>query len=179
MEHFSLNNDMFYLLILTFVGIKRPNPGSNTPASSLAKQAKVDSTAAPAAVPYKSKLNEFCQKFHLPTPTYETARNSSKGYTSTLIYNGKVYQSSSPQATKKLAEQNAAQVVLNKLNQAPPPEPSLKDAIQTCMHICADNKTSAGAVTSGGTSGMYNWIQWNLLYMYLSYLTTINSLCLL
>ena len=155
MEHFSLNNDMFYLLIITFVGIKRPNPGSNTPASSLAKQAKVDSTAAPAAVPYKSKLNEFCQKFHLPTPTYETARNSSKGYTSTLIYNGKVYQSSSPQATKKLAEQNAAQVVLNKLNQAPPPEPSLKDAIQTCMHICADNKTSAGAVTSGGTSGMY------------------------
>lgn len=100
---------------------------------------------------FKSTLNEFCQKFRLPVPSYETVK-SGNGFVSTLIYNKKVYQSSNPQKNKKLAEQNAAQVVLHKLGQAPAPEPSLQDAIQKCAEICSQVNAS-NSVSKTGENG--------------------------
>lgn len=124
-----------FVTLSYFAGVKRPSPGTSTPAIVDAKITKMEPTTASAA--YKSKLNEFCQKFHLPPPKYETIRNSSQGFMTTLVYNSKVYQSTAPQLTKKLAEENAAQLVLSKLNQAPLPEPGVKQFLQTCTQISA------------------------------------------
>jgi len=89
---------------------------------------------------YKAQLNEFCQKFHLPVPTYETT-SSGVGYVSKVFYNKKEHASTCPQSSKRAAEMNVAQLVLSKVNQAPPPSEPIKGPIVYPNFVLASNNT--------------------------------------
>ena len=158
-QHMTWFLMIYYIAVFLLLTAKRPSLDDG---EFNAKKMRFDLTAN---MSFKSKLNEFCQKFRLPIPTYETVRNG-KGFISTLIYNKKVYQSNAPQKTKKLAEQNAAQAVLHKLGQAPAPEPSLTDAIQKCSELCSQvnvNSSGTSATTNSEVSGTVKIVRCLLL----------------
>ena len=117
------------------------------------KRIKVESKAN---MGYKSQLNEFCQKFHLAIPVYECKSDKRKGFSCTVLFNSKTYESHSRQPTKKQAEQNAAQVVLSVLNQCPPPAPNFQDYIEQCRQLSSQNteadSTTTTAVIAASTS---------------------------
>lgn len=102
---------------------------------------------------YKSRLNEFCQKFHLSLPSYDTVKtDTGKGFVTTIVFNKKVYQSNGPQSTKKQAEQNAAQVVLHMLNQCPAPAPNFQDFVEECRKLASQNVSVASSCTETSTT---------------------------
>lgn len=102
---------------------------------------------------YKSKLNEFCQKFRLSIPSYDTVKaDTGKEFITTIVFNKKVYQSNGSQPTKKLAEQNAAQVVLHMLNQCPAPAPSHQEFVEHCKKMSSQNTSTASNETSTATT---------------------------
>lgn len=72
-------------------------------------------TVSVPSVSYKCKLNEACQKMKIDCPSYNTVRTSG-GFVCTVVLNGQVYQSAKPCGNKKLAEQNAAEVVLSQVD---------------------------------------------------------------
>lgn len=138
---------------VTLAVIKRPAI-DNSMTDSSGKRFKLDPTCT-VATSFKSRLNEFCQKFRLSIPSYDTEKvENGKGFITTVVFNNKVYKSNGPQTTKKQAEQNAAQVVLHMLNQCPPPAPSFNDYIEQCRQLTSSqNKTteSSSSVTSTAT----------------------------
>lgn len=139
--------------VKTAAVIKRPAI-DNSMTDSSGKRFKLDPTCT-VATSFKSRLNEFCQKFRLSIPSYDTEKvENGKGFITTVVFNNKVYKSNGPQTTKKQAEQNAAQVVLHMLNQCPPPAPSFNDYIEQCRQLTSSqNKTteSSSSVTSTAT----------------------------
>ena len=133
--------------------IKRPAIDNSMIQDPSGKRIKLDSTS-PVATSFKSRLNEFCQKFRLSIPSYDTEKvENGKGFITTVVFNNKVYKSNGPQTTKKQAEQNAAQVVLHMLNQCPPPAPSFNDYIEQCRQLTStQNKTSESSATETSTA---------------------------
>lgn len=134
--------------------IKRPAIDNSFVQDSSGKRIKLES-ASPVATSYKSRLNEFCQKFRLSIPSYDTEKvENGKGFITTVVFNKKVYQSNGPQPTKKQAEQNAAQVVLHMLNQCPPPAPSFQDYIEQCRQLTStqDKPTESSAAGTSTTA---------------------------
>ena len=139
---------------VTLAVIKRPAIDNSMIHDSSGKRFKLDPTCT-VATSFKSRLNEFCQKFRLSIPSYDTEKvENGKGFITTVVFNNKVYKSNGPQTTKKQAEQNAAQVVLHMLNQCPPPAPSFNDYIEQCRQLTStQDKTteSSSAATSTAT----------------------------
>ena len=132
--------------------IKRPFIDNSIPEDPSGKRIKLSS--GPVATSYKSRLNEFCQKFRLSIPSYDTEKvENGKGFITTVVFNKKVYQSNGPQPTKKQSEQNAAQVVLHMLNQCPPPAPSFQDYIEQCRQMTStqDKPTESSAAGTSAT----------------------------
>ena len=116
------------------------------------KRVKLESVAS-VATSYKSRLNEFCQKFRLSIPSYDTVRtDTGKGFITTIVFNKKVYQSNGPQPTKKQSEQNAAQVVLHMLNQCPAPPPRYQDFVEQCKQLTSQNSSTASSSTETSTT---------------------------
>lgn len=81
-----------------------------------AKKVKSD-TNAPTS---KSQLNEYSHKKQIPIPVYKTEPTEG-GFSSTVSFNNQQYNSTGVCRSRKSAEQNAAQVVLNALTGAPLP----------------------------------------------------------
>lgn len=134
--------------------IKRPAIDNSTIHDSTGKRIKLDSTS-PIATSFKSRLNEFCQKFRLSIPSYDTEKvENGKGFITTVVFNNKVYKSNGPQSTKKQAEQNAAQVVLHMLNQCPPPAPSFQEYIEQCRQLTSTQvkTTESSAAETSSTA---------------------------
>ena len=75
---------------------------------------------------YKSTLQQHAQRYHSATPHYETldeqGPDHSKCFEVCVVLNGIRYQSAWG-ASKKQAEQNAAQKALNQLLNRPPQDP--------------------------------------------------------
>ena len=118
------------------------------------KRIKLESSS-PVATSYKSRLNEFCQKFRLSLPSYDTVKTETgKGFITTIVFNKKVYQSNGSQPTKKLAEQNAAQVVLHMLNQCPAPPPNCQDFVERCKQLSSQSAQSSSTGTSASTTSL-------------------------
>lgn len=134
--------------VKTATAIKRPAVDNSTIQDPYGKRIKLESTS-PVATSYKSRLNEFCQKFRLSIPSYDTVKtDTGKGFITTIVFNKKVYQSTGPQPTKKLSEQNAAQVVLHMLNQCPAPPPSCQDFVEHCKLLTSQSTESSSTQTS-------------------------------
>ena len=132
--------------------IKRPAIDNTMIQDPYGKRMKLES-ASPVATSYKSRLNEFCQKFRLSIPDYETVKvETGKGFITTIVFNKKVYQSNGPQPTKKQSEQNAAQVVLHMLNQCPAPAPSYQDYVEQCKQLTSQNKSTESSSTGTSTT---------------------------
>ena len=74
-----------------------------------------DQSSVPAPVSFKSVLSERAQKMGLALPQYETTREGS-GFVCIVTFNGQSFKSEGSLHTKKLAQQNAASVVVNALN---------------------------------------------------------------
>lgn len=128
--------------------IKRPAIDNSMIHDSSGKRIKLESTS-PVATSFKSRLNEFCQKFRLSIPSYDNEKvENGKGFITTVVFNNKVYKSNGPQPTKKQAEQNAAQVVLHMLNQCPPPAPSFHDYIEQCRQLTSTQDKSTESSTA-------------------------------
>jgi len=132
-------------------GMKRPaiDNTENDVHGKRGKRAKLETVSTS----YKSRLNEFCQKFRLSIPSYDTVKaDTGKEFITTIVFNKKVYQSNGSQPTKKLAEQNAAQVVLHMLNQCPAPAPSHQEFVEHCKKMSSQNASTASNETSTATT---------------------------
>lgn len=146
----------------SFAAVKRHAIDNSIVHDASGKRIKLDSTSLVAAS-YKSRLNEFCQKFRLSIPSYDTEKvEKGKGFITTVVFNKKVYKSNGPQPTKKQSEQNAAQVVLHMLNQCPPPAPSYQDYIEQCRQMTSSQdkpteSTATGASTTAVTTTSKNY----------------------
>lgn len=129
--------------------MKRPAIDNNIENDVHGKRVKLETVSTS----YKSKLNEFCQKFRLSIPSYDTVKaDTGKEFITTIVFNKKVYQSNGSQPTKKLAEQNAAQVVLHMLNQCPAPAPSHQEFVEHCKKMSSQNTSTASNETSTATT---------------------------
>lgn len=138
--------------VKTASAVKRPCIDNSISQDPYGKRAKLES-ASPVTNSYKSRLNEFCQKFHLSLPSYDTVKtDTGKGFVTTIVFNKKVYQSNGPQSTKKQAEQNAAQVVLHMLNQCPAPAPNFQDFVEECRKLASQNVSVASSCTETSTT---------------------------
>ena len=91
--------------------------------------------------------------FHLPVPTYETAYDGGV-FITTLVYNKKVHQSTA-QATKREAEQNVAQLVLSKVNQAPPPTEPRKGPIVYPNFVVGSTMKAEGTANDTAFEGTF------------------------
>ena len=63
---------------------------------------------------YKSKINEYCQKYELDRPEYITCMseiNKTPVFNSSVNFNGEIYTDKSVFSNKKLAEDNIAKIV--------------------------------------------------------------------
>lgn len=140
--------------VKTAAAIKRPAVDNSVIEDASGKRIKLESSS-PVATSYKSRLNEFCQKFRLSLPSYDTVKTETgKGFITTIVFNKKVYQSNGPQPTKKLAEQNAAQVVLHMLNQCPAPPPNCQDFVERCKQLSSQSAQSSSTGTSVSTTSL-------------------------
>ena len=136
--------------------IKRPAIDNSIAYDGAGKRMKLESTS-PVASSFKSRLNEFCQKFRLSIPSYDTDRQEGKGFITTVVFNSKVYQSNGSQPTKKQSEQNAAQVVLHMLNQCPAPAipaPTYQDYVEQVRQLTSagDKPTDSSATGTSTTA---------------------------
>lgn len=146
MKIFFSNKNLYIIIAV----IKRPAIDNSIIHDPYGKRIKLES-ASPVATSYKSRLNEFCQKFRLSIPSYDTVKQG-KGFITTIVFNKKVYQSNSPQPTKKQSEQNAAQVVLHMLNQCPAPATSYQDFVEQCKQLTSQNSITASSSTTTSTA---------------------------
>lgn len=138
--------------VKTAAAIKRPAIDNSIVDGVSGKRVKME-VASPVATSYKSRLNEFCQKFRFSIPSYDTVKaDNGKGFITTIVFNKKVYQSNGSQPTKKLAEQNAAQVVLHMLNQCPAPAPSYQDFVEHCKKLSSQNTTTESTTKAATTT---------------------------
>ena len=138
-----------------FAVIKRPAVDNSIVLDPAGKRLKLEATST-VATSYKSRLNEFCQKFRLSIPSYDTDKvENGKGFLTTVVFNKKVYKSNGPQPTKKQSEQNAAQVVLHFLNQCPPPAPSYQDYMEQCKKLTSgQDQPSESIATEASTTAV-------------------------
>ena len=142
---------MIFFSAIKRPGMKRPaiDNTENDVHGKRGKRAKLETVSTS----YKSRLNEFCQKFRLSIPSYDTVKaDTGKEFITTIVFNKKVYQSNGSQPTKKLAEQNAAQVVLHMLNQCPAPAPSHQEFVEHCKKMSSQNASTASYETSTATT---------------------------
>lgn len=141
--------------VKTAAVVKRPAIDNSNVLDSAGKRIKLETTST-LTTSYKSRLNEFCQKFRLSIPSYDTEKvENGKGFLTTVVFNKKVYQSDGPQPTKKQSEQNAAQVVLHMLNQCPPPAPSYQDYMEQCRKLSTgQDQPSESTATEASTTAV-------------------------
>lgn len=141
--------------VKTAAVIKRPAVDNSIVLDPAGKRLKLEATST-VATSYKSRLNEFCQKFRLSIPSYDTDKvENGKGFLTTVVFNKKVYKSNGPQPTKKQSEQNAAQVVLHFLNQCPSPAPSYQDYMEQCKKLTSgQDQLSESIATEASTTAV-------------------------
>lgn len=128
---------------------KKRTLSSSEIASPKTKATKSDSNELNMcpSVSYKSKLNEVCQKMKIDSPSYSCLRTSG-GFICTLLLNGQVYQSSKPCGTKKLAEQDAAEVTLSQLNFTDQANTTEEPNAVITPIICTSLTTASNTITT-------------------------------
>lgn len=104
---------------------------------------------------YKTQLNLYCQKVHVPTPCYKSEKVGDEGFVSVVSLGGsESFQSLTAHSTKKAAEDEAAGVAVRSLVQQHPSVSNIDEILEQIGTPTSKKQFSNLCVQANNTTSM-------------------------